>query len=309
MNSCLLCKKNNTRIIEKVDVNILKTIYEERAISMNKYFNGQDLYLRECNSCKLIYYDPAPIGDGEFYAQLQENIKGYYLKEKEDYVIAAAFIQPTDNVLEIGCGEGFFTNYLKGNNYTGLEYNESAIIEAQNKGLNVIKKDIDSFAENNAEAFDLVCYYQVLEHVEKPHEFIKSSLKCLKKGGKLIFAVPSEDTFLKYGVNLFLNAPPHHVTRWQDVVFKNIEGIFDLKLLSLKHEKLHSLHKVFYLQCRIQQTLSGFLGIKYQNFTAVESSNYRLFKFSYLLSKLFSPIYFLFKQNAIGQSIIAVYEK
>ena len=309
MDNCILCESTEIKVIEKISSSELIEIYEQKGVPVKQFFKENSLNLCQCCACGLQYFSPETVGDGQFYANLQQKIDGYYLKEKEDYVIAAKYIEANENVLEIGCGEGFFTNYLPTKNYTGLEFNDAAIAEAQRKNLNVLKDSIENFAEKNVEKFDVVCYFQVLEHIPQPHSFIKNSLKCLKKGGKLIFAVPSEETFLRFGVNLFLNAPPHHVSRWIDDVFRKMEKIFGIKLQSIVHEKLHDIHKVFYLQCQIQHKLRRILGIPYQNFEKNNSSTYRLFKFSYLLSKIFSPIYFLFKKEAIGQSVIVVYTK
>ncbi|CAH0993910.1 Ubiquinone biosynthesis O-methyltransferase, mitochondrial [Emticicia aquatica] len=307
--NCILCNSSDVKVLEEIEPSILKEIYEQKGIKVKQFFTSKDLNLCECGSCQLLYFTPPAVGDGAFYGELQQKINGYYLKEKEDFVMAARHINSGESVLEIGCGEGNFTNYITTDNYVGLEFNEDAIAIAQKKGLNVINQSIEDFAKQNPEKYDVACYFQVLEHVPEPSQFITESLKCLKKGGKLIFAVPSEDTFLRFGVNLFLNAPPHHITRWRDAVFTEMQKSFPIKLKAVIHEKLHRIHHVFYLQCTIYESLRKILGIPFKNFVRNDDKSYSLFKISFLLSKILSPVYFLFKKDAIGQSVIVVYEK
>ena len=307
--NCILCNSDKVKVLEDIESSILKKIYEQKKIKVGHFFKSEKLNLCECQLCNLLYFAPPAVGDGVFYGELQQKIQGYYLKEKEDFVLAAKHIKQGESVLEIGCGEGNFTNYLKTDNYVGLEFNEDAIAVAQKKGLNVINQSIEDFAKQSPEKYDVACYFQVLEHVPEPNQFITESLKCLKKGGKLIFAVPSEDTFLRYGVNLFLNAPPHHITRWRDTVFTEMQKSFPIKLKGVFHENLHEIHHVFYLQCTIYHKLRNLLGIPFKNFVRNNDKSYTLFKVSFILSQIFSPIYFLFKKDAIGQSVIVVYEK
>ncbi|MBX9782799.1 MAG: class I SAM-dependent methyltransferase [Chitinophagaceae bacterium] len=114
-----------------------------------------------CENCGLKFYTPQAAGDGEFYNKLQ-NYKGYYLKEKAEFQEASKYISNTDDVLEIGCGEGLLTNYISYKTYTGLEFSDKAIITATGKGLKVTNESIEVHAIKNANKYDVVCYFQVL---------------------------------------------------------------------------------------------------------------------------------------------------
>ncbi|WP_236035813.1 class I SAM-dependent methyltransferase [Helicobacter turcicus] len=84
--------------------------------------------------------------------------------------------------------------------------------------------------------FDRVCSFQVLEHVSNPYSFLNAQIKCLKKGGLLFVAVPSEEGFMRYVSNEILNCPPHHVSRYTDKALHKIAEIFQLEFVEIWHE-------------------------------------------------------------------------
>jgi len=204
------------------------------------------------------------------------------------------------DILEIGCGEGAFKSLINCRTYTGLEFSDRAIKKATAKGLNVLKQTIEEYALLNNERFDIVCCFQVLEHVENPENFIKRSIACLKQGGKFIIAVPSEDSFINQAVNFYLNMPPHHVSRWTDESLKNIAILNNLELSSLIHEPLQSFHKLFYLKTLITKRL---LKLWQHPIKSIDASfpGKLLYGCATLLAYLVSPFFTKFR-NIRGQS-------
>ncbi len=307
-NKCLLCESKNITIVEELDTKIITDLYQSRAnINVKQSFTDiPTISLCECNSCKLRYYYPLVLGDGHFYEQLQD-YEGYYLEEKYDYLEAAKFITPSDDVLEVGCATAFFTAFIKPKSYTGIEFNDKAIKIAQSKNINVQKEFLEVHAEKNAEKYDVVCFFQVLEHVENPKTFLESALKCLRKGGKLILAVPAEDSFISRHVNYYLNMPPHHATRWYDNTLNNIAGMFDMKLIRISHEPLHKIHEEFYEKVEIFQKIRKTVGIP---FRTLENGIFNTFLYG--VATVIAKIKLLLgkkTKNAVGQSVVVVYEK
>jgi SAM-dependent methyltransferase len=231
-------------IKESLDTKILSNLYKKRAnVEVKHIFaNHSSISFCGCKSCGLLFYYPIILGDGKFYEDLQ-SYPGYYLEEKEDYTIACKYITASDDVLEVGCGAGFFTNFIKPKSYVGLEFNDKAIGLAKGKGLDVRKQFLQEHAQENAEKYDVVCFFQVLEHIEDPRAFITDALKCLKKGSKLILAVPAEDSHNADAVNAYLNMPPHHATRWSDATLKNIASLFNIQLVDIIHENIQPIHE------------------------------------------------------------------
>lgn len=303
---CILCNSTETVAIEALDTQLLSDLYKKRAgISVAHFFTQKEISLCQCNNCHLLFYSPIILGDGKFYEDLQ-SYEGYYLEEKSDYVEAQKYISGTDDVLEVGCGAGFFSNFIQPKSYVGLEFNDKAIQLAQEKGLDVKKQSLAEHASQNAEKYDVVCFFQVLEHVDNPNLFLQDALKCLKKGGKLIFAVPAEDSFISQQVNFYLNMPPHHVSRWKDLVFTKIAELFGIKKLQVVHEPLLAIHQEFYHKVKIYNYLRNTLKKSFKSLDNTFS-----FTILYTLATILAKIKRLSSKNTSyqGQSVIVVYEK
>jgi 2-polyprenyl-3-methyl-5-hydroxy-6-metoxy-1,4-benzoquinol methylase len=258
----------------------------------------------QCNDCDVLFYYPISTGDGKFYDELQ-SYAGYYLDEKSEFLEAAKFITEQDRILEIGCGRGVFTDFIKCKEYTGLEFSEEAIIQAQKKGLNVLNQSLEEHGVKWTGAYDVVCFFQVLEHVESPSTFLRNALKVLRPGGLLILAVPSDDSFIKRASNFYLNMPPHHVTRWSDKALLSIASIFGLTIRKIYHEKLLEIHKLFYLKTVIFEKISHYpAGVP-----AIDIGTKS--RIQYILSSLIAILIRPFKNTdtITGQSVLAVYQK
>ena len=303
---CILCHNDQTSIIESIDTSRLVSLYEKRAgIDVRKYFNTAVIEYVSCNHCGLKFYWPQAIGDGRFYDQLQ-NISDYYLKEKAEFNEAAKFVKETDTVLEIGCGEGLFANHIKSKCFTGLEFSDDAIRKAKERRLKILKQSIQEHAVQNQGKYDVVCYFQVLEHVQHPGFFISESLKCLRPGGKLFIAVPSEDSFINEVSNFYLNMPPHHAARWTDEALKRIAALFNLEVIHLFHEQLHSAHSRFFATTRLFKGLNNFFKRPRKTIDAGFGGKI-LYGIAVLASYLALP--FLIRKNIQGQSVLIIFSK
>lgn len=106
------------------------------------------------------------------------------------------FIQPRDRVLDVGCGDGWYSSKMadKGAIVHGIDFSERAVAFAR---LIDIRNVYDIGSSTNLpypnDFFDVVTCIQVLEHIEQ--EDAEASLKefkrVLKPNGKLIISVPS----------------------------------------------------------------------------------------------------------------------
>lgn len=91
---------------------------------------------------------------------------------------------PGGHLLEVGCGSGAALQSMqqKGWKVTGLDFDEGAVSNARNKGLDVRQGQLSSqgFAD---ESFDAVVMSHVIEHVPSPVELLAECRRILKKGG------------------------------------------------------------------------------------------------------------------------------
>lgn len=301
--NCILCNSTNVSSLESIEAKDIVSLYKDRAnVSVARLFKDETISYQSCNDCGLKFYYPQVIGDGEFYNDLQ-SYKGYYLQEKQEYVEAAKYVKEDDGILEIGAGEGLFTKYIKYKSYIGLEFSDKAIETAGNNGITIISESIQRFSESHANQFDVVCFFQVLEHVQHPRDFLFHSIKCLRPGGRLILAVPSEDSFINEVVNFYLNMPPHHASRWTDKTLRKIGELFDLQLVTLFHENVHQIHQQFYSKTKIYSSIMKSLGKRPRMIDNGITS-----KLSYGISTAAARIFPRSKDN-IGQSVMVVFEK
>lgn len=241
------------------DVFFSKDIIElyrvQLGIDVSSYFeNDPSFCLYQCNDTGYRFYYPEKLaGDGHFYAYLQKELAGdYYHEWKFENQLAFDVIKKGEKVLDIGCGIGNFLIRAKEKaEVTGLELNQKAIEVCKQRGLNVLNEDIAIHAANNEGKYDVVCMFQVLEHIYDVRSFLKNALQLLKKDGKLVIGVPNnEPYFLNFDKYCTLNLPPHHMGLWNRKVFENIAPIFDIRLSHWIYDVKGSIRTYAYLKSK-----------------------------------------------------------
>lgn len=102
------------------------------------------------------------------------------------------------NILEVGCGIGNFTNFLKKyGNVWAMDIVDSYIKQTSQiagRGINVGFGDIEKgeyfFAKQK---FDTIVCLNVLEHIKDDKKALENMHELLKKGGYLVLLVPAFD--------------------------------------------------------------------------------------------------------------------
>lgn len=101
------------------------------------------------------------------------------------------------DLLDIGCGTGYFLDFMKRKNYNtlGVEADDDARAHGIEKfGLNIhtpqdlLNGVIDS-------KFDIISLWHVLEHLYDPKKYLNAIHGLLKKDGFLVIAVPNCDSY------------------------------------------------------------------------------------------------------------------
>ncbi|MEI6047372.1 MAG: methyltransferase domain-containing protein [Bacteroidota bacterium] len=115
-------------------------------------------------------------------------------------------------ILEIGSGLGYLTYSLIKADYKviGLDVSQTAVTLAANTfGDHFICKDLFEYAESHPESYDIVILTEVIEHVNKPLDFIDSIIRLLKPGGRAIITTPNK-SFYPLEVVWASDLPPVH---------------------------------------------------------------------------------------------------
>ncbi|MDD2733784.1 MAG: class I SAM-dependent methyltransferase [Desulfuromonadaceae bacterium] len=267
-------------------------------IDVSRYFKtaGEIHIYRSLDTGYRFYYPYNVAGDSSLYEELQA-LPWYYMDWKWEHDMALERIKPSEVVLEIGCGKGGFLEKTqqKGINCFGLEMNRDAMRAAQERGLSVCGESIQVHMAKNRNRYDLVCVFQVLEHISEVGEFLSSCLEVLKPGGRLILSVPNNDALMfRLPEMLPINAPPHHMGLWGINALLSLTKFFPLRLDTLEHEPLQSYHVDFSKQV-----------IKEKLFKKEGGTREALFGCETLISEVME----LILENIPGHTVMAYYTK
>ena len=102
---------------------------------------------------------------------------------RKDLVLVANMIERKTKVLDVGCGDGDFLQYLKNKKDVdgrGIEISQNGVKNCLAKGLSVIQGnaeiDLEDFPEK---AFDYVILSQTLQEMRKPRVPLPPSARIL----------------------------------------------------------------------------------------------------------------------------------
>lgn len=245
---------------------IIENYDRQLHIDVSEYFEGlQTIEICRCLDTGFRFYYPFTlVGRDRLYQELQK-YEWYYEDWKWEYELARGLINQNDCVLEIGCGPGNFIDNLQrdGVECAGLELNVSATEIGRSKGLKVFNQTIQDHAKEYFGGYDVVCMFQVMEHVVSVKEFIQACVDALRPGGLLIVSVPNNDSVMfRLNDDLVLNMPPHHMGLWNANSLASLQT-FGIRLTRMEFESLEK-HRRFVeqpLQARLATRLTEKYGL------------------------------------------------
>lgn len=295
-----LTGSQDLKLIDKVKTSKIISDYKKFGIDVSGYFKDlKYVKVYQCNDSGYAFYYPYNIaGDSKFYEHFQK-FDWYYMPWKWEHEITSQYLSDNMKVLEVGCAHGAFIERISEkfnlSEVVGLELNETTVRKSEK--WQIKNATIQEYANKCNAKFDIVCSFQVLEHISDVHSFIDSQIKCLKVGGDLIVSVPNNESFIK-GKRMALNMPPHHMGLWDSNSLKSLEKYFPLKLHKLHYEFLQDYHIDSYIYSEY-----------YSNCPKTISSLLRRFhKITGTYQKRFEKVKNE-KMTIIGHTVLAVYKK
>ena len=293
--ACPLCNQKKYLTLRQDKIKSLSKRWQQQFgfDAFSEVSLGETIDKLACIECGLIYFSPAFFGDATFYSKLSQH-DWYYESDKWEFDRAVEIVQKIrpKSILEIGCGAGeFLQKIFSGVEYSlGLDFNETALTSARQKGLNVRNENI----ENLKDSFDMIVLFEVLEHLESPYDIMTTIESKLNPGGILIIAVPNPDGYLKDMGVVLLDMPPHHNTGWKKETFDYLAQKLGMQILSYETEPLRYVHYQGLLSTLIQQGSKSFLLKKVQQ----------------VLARLFTPVLFTLGSNKlVGQTHLVAFKK
>ncbi|MFN4320354.1 MAG: class I SAM-dependent methyltransferase [Aquificaceae bacterium] len=240
-------------------------------------FNKQEYKLYHCPSCDLMWWEPLQIIP-EFYEQEGEESYALFhmgLREEigENHKMFFEYIPlKAGRLLDVGCGDGVFLKEAKraGFEVWGIDFDSKSIKVCQEKwGLKntfvMSPYEFVSFCEKEGLKFDVITFFEVLEHQDRPREFLEAIKSMLKPGGYIAGSVPNNQLIkgikkpLNYGNG---NMPPHHFLWFNASSLSNTLRNLGFADLLIKEVKFRGFYRTITENAaRIEWAILGMKGV------------------------------------------------
>lgn len=149
------------------------------------------------------------------------------------------------HVMEIGCGTGHLLKTLENTCQGGIVFGldlfwEGLAFAQQRTSASLVQGQAEKMPFTEGQ-FDMVCIFDVLEHLENDEDVLRSIRLILKKSGKLMMTVPAER-----GLWSTTDLISHHQRRYEltDLKVKLERSGFTIDYMSEFMQALHPLAKL-----------------------------------------------------------------
>jgi SAM-dependent methyltransferase len=191
--------------------------------------------LRCCQGCGFRFFDPSLAGNEAFYRELEEG-EAYYAQARPEFQRTLGFARRNRlrRVLDVGCGSGAFLDLARqaGCETCGVELNSVAGRKAAAKGHRVFSRLLRELDRSQTGGgFDLISFFQVLEHVAEPAKVLEQASLFLNPGGWISVSLPSSEGVCRLARLEPHQWPPHHISLWRPADLPQLGRAAGLKLV------------------------------------------------------------------------------
>lgn len=204
-------------------------------------FHGSWLFA--CANCDLHYWHPAAMPDADWYetAYQGRDQTAMPLEPGHRFFLSDPKAPKRGRLLDLGCGVGNFVAAARnaGFDATGIEFDEAAVqFGRRHYGLDRIfaMRAEDFRTANPEQRFDIVTFFEVLEHQDHPQRFLRAASEFLTDQGYAAMSVPNRCRWQK-GADT-LDYPPNHLTRWSPTALRNFLQSNKFDILTIREEPL-----------------------------------------------------------------------
>lgn len=256
----LLSGKPQVHLLQRYSVSALRKRWLRRySIDIETEMAGvNELAHWRCLESDLEFFTPASTeGSSRLYQQLSE-LKWYHDTVRWEFEAALPCISNDDCVLEVGTGNGAFLDRLSeqhSGKAIGIELNPLTAQAAIDKGHTILQQPLADGLVKEQGLFDVVCSFQVLEHVSDPLGFAKAMSEMTRPGGLIVIGVPNAQSFIRHWKINLLDMPPHHMTRWYPQTLQYLGSKLGLDVERVVVEPLSDLHSLDYVEAQVQRVL------------------------------------------------------
>jgi SAM-dependent methyltransferase len=187
---------------------------------------GTTYTLYGCHACTVEFWWPLKNPGAEWYSHdvryADRNANPVWEAHWGQKKIISYLAPFTGKVLDVGCGIGNFLSWAvhEGWKCSGIDFDDEAI-EAGKKRFGLTDLEVNNVVAyarmHTGEKFDLITFFDVLEHVDNHNEFIDAVRSLLAPEGYVAMSMP----YRKHAQWLMpLDVPPRHLTRWDRTALK-----------------------------------------------------------------------------------------
>ena len=153
-------------------------------------------HLVSCGACGMVFTGLEPTIDelAAYYGDypVHDQLSPVTIKRYDDLVEDFAAYRRLGRMLDVGCGAGIFLERarLKGWEVHGTEFGQRALASCRSRGIAIIEGPLDP-ANYPKASFDVVCSFEVMEHLTDPGAELRRMASLLRPGGALYITTPN----------------------------------------------------------------------------------------------------------------------
>ncbi len=242
-------------------------------IETRDYFlSGEAFNIDRCRSCGFLFTNPRPEDKdlGKYYESeeylshdtrvgglkdlLYGTVKKVAIRQKVKLVEKYSGKKQA-RILDYGCGIGSLLHEFKKNDWdtTGIEPNEKAAAFARKQYDLKISPDVSGI--DDAQKFDVIMLWHVIEHLPLLHDTIEELKQKLSENGTMFIAFPNIESpdAVKYGKYWAALDVPRHLHHFSKATFSNFIGKHGFEIRHILPMKFDS----FYVSLLSEQYRNG----------------------------------------------------
>lgn len=237
---CPLCGSSKLETLRRFGLDEAAELFVPQASSPAEYqlmqellfdlWQAREVAIVHCAACDFGFADPFLAGTPDFY-QLQAPDTPYPDDKWEFQRTLRALQGRQDSgcdLLDIGAGKGYFLAHLLAHGWdktrlSATEYSGVGRLAVERLGVHCVPADLRDLT--HADAFDVICMFEVLEHLDGYDALFAAIDRIGRASADLFIAVPNGARIMFNEQNgLQYDCPPNHISRWSPRSFDVLAG-------------------------------------------------------------------------------------